>query len=140
MKVFGLTLAAVALADEKLVGAGGKKTPIDRINQLRSHINRLMSDHFSGCKKADQWELKMTGVCNRAENAYNRANRPCSFFDADTPHGGPEERKRRDLDDDVERYSETDAVASIKGITSGIGKVGQTVPRRMRRTIRGQCT
>merc|ERR1712187_964962 len=48
MKLFTFALAAVALAEEKKVPP---RTPLDRIEQLRRHIDRLMVDHFSGCQR-----------------------------------------------------------------------------------------
>ena len=122
MKVLGILLATVALADERKVPP---KTPEDRIEQLKRHITRLMDDHFSSCNKANVWENKMTKVCNRAYHAFTRLNKnddvACGFFDADHPsgHGGPERKRRAAGDDDI-RYSETDAIASIKGITGGM--------------------
>ena len=42
------------------------------------------------------------------------------------PNGGPApSRKRRQAEDDQLRYSETDGVASINGITGGIKKFAQ---------------
>merc|ERR1711981_377373 len=110
MKLISLTFVAAAFADEKKVPP---KTPLDRMDQLERHIERLMDDHFAGCKKVDQWEDKMIKVCQRAKRAFEKK---CSFFDPNVEHGGPEP----DLDD--VRYSDTDAIASIKGITSGIRK------------------
>ena len=118
MKLFGLFIAsAFAQGDEKKVPP---KTPMDRLNQLRSHITRMTVDHFDGCNKASQWEDKLTKITNRAEKAYKKS---CGFFDPSLTHGGPEgsDRKRREVDDFV-RYSETDGEASINGITSGIRK------------------
>merc|ERR1712187_845076 len=48
MKLFTFALAAVALAEEKKVPP---RTPLDRIEQLRRHIDRLMVDHFSGSQR-----------------------------------------------------------------------------------------
>ena len=117
MKLFALTLVAAALADEKKVPP---KTPEDRMEQLKRHVGRLMGDFFSGCKKADQWEDKMLKLCDRALKTYKREDRPCSFFDPNLEHGGPAEDDPTDV-----RYSEDDAVSSIKGITSGIKKWSQ---------------
>merc|ERR1711970_1168898 len=117
MKLFGIILVSAVTADKKVP----PKTPEERLDQLRRHIDRLVTDHFAGCKKADQWGNKLRGLPNRAQAAYDRNDRPCSFFDDSVEHGGPEPE---DDDQDV-RYSETDAVASVNGITAGIRKWSQ---------------
>ena len=110
MKLFTFALAAVALAEEKKVPP---RTPLDRIEQLRRHINRLMDDHFSGCAKASAWGEKLNKICDRAIHAWERT-RECKFFDPDVPHGGPEE------EEEELRYSTTNAKDSINGITAGL--------------------
>ena len=45
---------------------------------------------FSSCKAAYKWEAKIHNICDRAALAYNRNNRPCSFFDPSLEHGGPQ--------------------------------------------------
>jgi len=112
-------LIALASADEKKVPP---KTPEERLEQLKRHTTRLMSDFFGSCKAAYKWEAKIHNICDRAAAAYNRNNRPCSFFDPSLEHGGPQERKRRAVEDDDLRYSSTDATGSINGITGGIRK------------------
>lgn len=121
MKVLAVFLASAALAEDTDRKVPPKE-PMDRIAQLKKHIVRLMDDHFSTCAKADVWETKMSKVADRAAKAFNRVNNSCGYFDPDNAsgHGGPE-RKRREGDDDL-RYSETDAVASINGITAGMRK------------------
>ena len=66
----------------------------------------------------------MLKICDRAIGTYSRTEKPCSFFDPNLPNGGPanKKRRRRYVEDDNMRYSETDALASINGITSGIKK------------------
>ena len=54
---------------------------------------------------------------------FERGNQRCGFYDADQePHGGPEERRRRDAEDDVERYNRDDPSVGIKQITTGYSK------------------
>jgi len=50
----------------------------------------MVTDHFSGCRKSGVWGDKLTGLCDRAQRAYERNTRPCSFFDPNVEHGGPE--------------------------------------------------
>jgi len=121
MKLFAF-LAVAAFAEDKKVPP---KTPEQRMDQLKSHVSRLMVDHFSECSKIDAWEGKLLKVCDRALKAYNRVARECSFFDPNAPNGGPGPAEEGDEAGDDTRYSETDAVASIKGITSGIRKWSQ---------------
>lgn len=117
MKVLAAFLTVAVLAEKKVP----PKTPEERMAQLQSHISKLFQDHFGACKKAGQMEDKLTRVTNRALKAFNRSERECSFFDSSVEHGGPEPE---DVDDGT-RYSDTDAVASVKGITSGIRKWSQ---------------
>ena len=122
MKLLATILAVTVFAGDKVVP---NKTPEERMAQLKRHIDRLMVDHFGGCSKAAFWGSKLNKVGDRALKAYNRLNRPCSFFDPNVEHGGPAARKRRADGDDEVRYSETDAIASINGITAGLRKWSQ---------------
>merc|ERR1719394_2232915 len=94
------------------------------MEQLKRHIQRLIPDFFSTCKASSRWETKLLKICDRAIGTYSRTEKPCSFFDPNLPNGGPanKKRRRRYVEDDNMRYSETDALASINGITSGIKK------------------
>ncbi|CBY19831.1 unnamed protein product [Oikopleura dioica] len=118
MKVFAFTaLAVMAQEEDRKVPP---QTPGQRIEQLKRHVGRLMVDHFDGCAKRATWEDKLTKILSRAEAAFNR---DCGFFDPNVANGGPSpSRRRRQADDDEVRYSETDAIASINGITGGIRK------------------
>ncbi|CAG5097236.1 Oidioi.mRNA.OKI2018_I69.XSR.g14990.t1.cds [Oikopleura dioica] len=122
MKVFAFTALAV-MAQDEVDRKVPPRTPSDRIAQLKRHVGRLMVDHFPECAKNSVWEEKLTKVLSRAESAFERS---CGFFDPDLPHGGPSPaRRRRQADDDEVRYSETDAIASINGITGGIRKFAE---------------
>ena len=122
MKLFATFLTVAVLAEDKKVPP---KTPEERLAQLKRHTDRLMVDHFGSCAKASAWGTKLNKVADRALKAYNRT-KSCSFFDDSLTHGGPEgsTRKRRSDDEDL-RYSETDAIASINGITAGLRKWSQ---------------
>ena len=122
MKLFAFFLTAAVLADNEGDRKVPPKTPEQRMAQLKSHVGRLMVDHFSGCAKTSSWESKLTKVCNRALAAYERNTRPCSFFDDGLEHGGPAPEEE---EDENVRYNELDGIASINGITSGIRKWSQ---------------
>merc|ERR1739848_52336 len=119
MKLIATFLYAVVLGQDDEDRKVPPRTPVARMEQLKRHIGRLMKDHFSDCSKSDAWEDKLLKICNRSLNAYNLRPNSCGFFDPDKEHGGPR------AEEEDERYSETDAIASINGITSGIRKWSQ---------------
>jgi hypothetical protein len=52
MKVFAFTaLAVMAQEEDRKVPP---RTPSQRVEQLKSHVSRLMVDHFDGCAKVKQ--------------------------------------------------------------------------------------
>ena len=57
------------------------------------------------------------------ERNFNRGNQKCGFYDeSQLPHGGPEERKRRAVDDEDFRYNTADPSVGAKQITTGFSK------------------
>merc|ERR1712026_530632 len=58
----------------------------------------------------------------RMKDAFERNGEKCGYYDPNTlPHGGPE-RKRRDFDDDFDRYNREDPFQGTKQITTGYRK------------------
>merc|ERR1712048_1012336 len=108
------------------MGADDKKVPprhpLQRLNRLTEFTEELLNDWFSWLPSKDAWIQKFATNAERMERNFNRGNQRCGFYDEDQlPHGGPEERKRRDLDD-VDRYNREDPVQGMKQLTTGYRK------------------
>ena len=120
MKFSAVLLATVALAqDEKKVPP---RHPLQRLNKLVEFSGELMNDWFTFLPSKDSWVAKFATNAARMERNFNRGNQKCGFYDeTQMPHGGPEERKRRDADEDL-RYDTTDPTVGVKQITTGFSK------------------
>ena len=54
---------------------------------------------------------------------FQRGSQKCGFYDHNQlPHGGPKERKRREVDDDDFRYDTNNPKMGVKQITTGFSK------------------
>ena len=58
------------------------------------------------------------------ERNFSRGSQRCGHYDEFSEHGGPADRKRRDLDD-VFRYNREDPAEGTKQITTGFRKWAQ---------------
>merc|ERR1712020_222241 len=93
-----------------------KRSPLDT-------LSNGYTDWFQFVPSASKWVSKFATNAGRMKKNFRRGNQKCGFYDKDQlPHGGPAERKRRDLDDDVLKYDREDPSVGIKQITTGFRK------------------
>ena len=119
MKFSPALLFAVASADDKKVPP---RHPLQRLTRLTEFSAELLNDWYSWLPSKDAWVQKFANNAERMERNFNRGNQRCGHYDENQlPHGGPAERKRRDLDD-VDRYDRTDPAKGIKQLTTGYRK------------------
>merc|ERR1712168_1669101 len=112
-------LFAVAVADDKKVPP---RHPLQRLNRLTEFTEEMLTQWFSFLPSQQAWISKFANNAERMERNFNRGNQRCGFYDEDQlPHGGPSERKRRDLDD-VDRYNREDPSMGVKQLTTGYRK------------------
>merc|ERR1712110_388475 len=122
MKFSAALLATVAFADEKKVPP---RHPLQRLNKLTQFSEELLNNWFSHVPSKDAWVAKFATNADRMKRNFERGNQRCGFYDEDQlPHGGPEQRKRRDVDDDL-RYNTADPSVGAKQITTGFSKWAQ---------------
>ena len=121
MKFSAVLLATVALAqDEKKVPP---RHPLQRLAKLTEFSAELMNDWFTFLPSQAAWVNKFATNAARMERNFNRGNQKCGFYDeSQLPHGGPEERKRREVDDEDIRYNTADPTVGVKQITTGFSK------------------
>jgi len=120
MKFSAAILATVALAEEKKVPP---RHPLQRLNKLTQFSEEILSDWFGFLPSQQKWIEKFARNAGRMEQNFNRGNQRCGFYDENQlPHGGPEARKRRDVDDEDLRYDKTNPSVGIKQITTGFRK------------------
>ena len=119
MKFSPALLLAVASADDKKVPP---RHPLQRLTRLTEFSAELLNDWYSWLPSKDAWVQKFATNAERMERNFNRGNQRCGFYDEDQlPHGGPAERKRRDLID-VDRYDREHPDVGIKQLTTGYRK------------------
>ena len=119
MKFSPALLFAVAAADDKKVPP---RHPLQRLNRLTEFTEEILDTWFTFLPSKDAWVQKFANNAERMERNFNRGNQRCGFYDEDQlPHGGPAERKRRDLLD-VDRYDRERPSEGIKQITTGYRK------------------
>ena len=121
MKFSAVLLATVALAqDEKKVPP---RHPLQRLAKLTEFSAELMNDWFTFLPSQAAWVNKFANNAARMERNFNRGNQKCGFYDeSQLPHGGPEEWKRREVDDEDFRYHNGDPRLGAKQITTGFAK------------------
>ena len=121
MKFSAVLFATVSLAQtEKKVPP---RHPLQRLNRLTEFSAELMNDWFSFLPSKDAWVYKFAANAARMKNNFERGSQRCGFYDdAQLPHGGPEERKRREANEDTLRYDTTDPSVGAKQITTAFSK------------------
>merc|ERR1711915_81188 len=125
MKLTSAVIIAVATAqkDEKKVPP---RHPMHRLNEFAKEI---MVNHSDWLPSQTSWINKFDKNTDRMGRNFERGNQRCGYYDeAQLPHGGPEERKRRDLVslDELlratDRYNRVDPKIGVKQITTGFRK------------------
>merc|ERR1711988_1501106 len=123
MKFSTAVLVAVAPAEDKKVPP---RHPLQRLAKLTEFSAEILNEWYTFLPSKDSWIEKFDANAERMERNFNRGNQRCGYYDEDNlPHGGPEERKRRSDDFDVDRYNREDPSVGIKQITTGYRKWAQ---------------
>ena len=124
MKFSAAVLATVAVAQD-----GDRKVPprhpIQRLNRLVEFSAELLNDWYSFLPSQASWVGKFERNAERMERNFERGNQRCGFYDENQlPHGGPSERRKREIDADSiwERYDREDPSVGTKQITTGFRK------------------
>ena len=124
MKFSAAVLATVAVAQD-----GDRKVPprhpIQRLNRLVEFSAELLNDWYSFLPSQSSWVGKFERNAERMERNFERGNQRCGFYDENQlPHGGPSERRKREIDADSiwERYDREDPSVGTKQITTGFRK------------------
>ena len=118
MKIAVATFVAVASAqDSKKVPP---RHPLQRLNKLNKFAAEWAADNLDA-KAAPHW----TGKFERNVARFERRFELCGFYDENQlPHGGPSERRKREIDSDSiwDRYDREDPAMGTKQITTGFRK------------------
>ena len=124
MKFSAAVLATVAVAQD-----GDRKVPprhpIQRLNRLVEFSAELLNDWYSFLPSQASWVGKFERNAERMERNFERGNQRCGFYDENQlPHGGPSERRKREIDADSiwDRYDREDPAVGTKQITTGFRK------------------
>ena len=124
MKFSAAVLATVAVAQD-----GDRKVPprhpIQRLNRLVEFSAELLNDWYSFLPSQASWIGKFERNAERMERNFERGNQRCGFYDENQlPHGGPSERRKREIDADSiwDRYDREDPSVGTKQITTGFRK------------------
>ena len=124
MKLSLATLAAVATADDRKVPP---RHPLQRLNRLVEFSHELLDDWYTWLPSQANWKNKFEVNAGRMERNFSRGNQRCGYYNEDQlPHGGPADRRRRELDSDSiwDRYDREDPAVGTKQITTGFRKWG----------------
>ena len=124
MKFSAAVLATVAVAQD-----GDRKVPprhpIQRLNRLVEFSAELLNDWYSFLPSQSSWVGKFERNAERMERNFERGNQRCGFYDENQlPHGGPSERRKREIDADSiwDRYDRENPSTGTKQITTGFRK------------------
>ena len=124
MKFSAAVLATVAVAQD-----GDRKVPprhpLQRLNRLVEFSAELLNDWYSFLPSQASWIGKFERNAERMERNFERGNQRCGFYDENQlPHGGPSERRKREIDADSiwDRYDREDPSVGTKQITTGFRK------------------
>merc|ERR1712113_266370 len=99
MKLSLATLAAVATADDRKVPP---RHPLQRLNRLVEFSHELLDDWYTWLPSQANWKGKFERNAERMERNFERGNQRCGFYDENQlPHGGPSERRKREIDADL---------------------------------------
>merc|ERR1712131_287223 len=88
--------------------------PLQRLNRLVEFSHELLDDWYTWLPSQQSWK-----------GNFERGNQRCGFYDENQlPHGGPSERRKREIDADSiwERYDREDPSVGTKQITTGFRK------------------
>ena len=119
MKFSPALLFALASADDKKVPP---RHPLQRLDRLTQFTEEMLDTWFTWLPSKDNWVQKFANNAQRMRHNFQRDEQRCGHYDENQlPHGGPEERKRRDLDD-VDRYNREDPSVGVKQLTTGYRK------------------
>ena len=124
MKFSAAVLATVAVAQD-----GDRKVPprhpLQRLNRLVEFSAELLNDWYTFLPSQASWIGKFERNAERMERNFERGNQRCGFYDENQlPHGGPSERRKREIDADAiwDRYDREDPSVGTKQITTGFRK------------------
>jgi len=111
MKLFVATFVALAAADKKVP----PRHPLQRLTKLNNFAVEWTEDNLTE-KQADNWSAKFERNTARLQKRFDL----CGFYDEESEHGGP--RERRAADGDMIRYDQSNPVRGIQQITRGFSK------------------
>ena len=124
MKFSAAVLATVAVAQD-----GDRKVPprhpLQRLNRLVEFSHELLDDWYTWLPSQESWKGKFERNAERMERNFERGNQRCGFYDENQlPHGGPSERRKREIDADSiwDRYDRENPSTGTKQITTGFRK------------------
>jgi len=116
MKVFVPAILALAAADDKKVPP---RHPLQRLKKLTTFAAEWCTDNLT-VKQATNWVPKFQANSARMERRFEL----CGYYDDQSEHGGPRERRQAE-DDDIERYDQSNPMRGIQQITRGFSKWAQ---------------
>ena len=123
MKFSAVVLATVAIAqnDRKVP----PRHPLQRLDRLVEFSHELLDDWYTDLPSQQSWKGKFERNADRMERNFERGNQRCGFYDeTQLPHGGPSERRKREIDADSiwDRYNRFDPFTGTRQITTGFRK------------------
>merc|ERR1712054_617420 len=122
MKFSTAVMIAVASAEDKKVPP---RHPLQRLAKLTEFSAEILNEWYGFLPSKDSWIQKFANNAERMERNFNRGNQRCGFYDENQlPHGGPSERRKREIDADAiwDRYDREDPSVGTKQITTGFRK------------------
>ena len=124
MKILPTVVFALAAAQdsEKKVPP---RHPLQRLNRLLDFTEEILTNWFDFLPSQKAWINKFANQAARMEKNFKRGNQRCGFYDENQlPHGGPSERRKREIDADSiwDRYDREDPSVGTKQITTGFRK------------------
>ena len=125
MKFSAAVLATVAVAQNDGDRKVPPRHPIQRLNRLVEFSAELLTQWYSFLPSQQSWISKFANNAERMERNFERGNQRCGFYDENQlPHGGPSERRKREIDADSiwDRYDREDPSVGTKQITTGFRK------------------
>merc|ERR1712044_74765 len=100
-------------------------SPTSTIEPIVEFSHELLDDWYTWLPSQQSWKGKFERNAERMERNFERGNQRCGFYDENQlPHGGPSERRKREIDADSiwERYDREDPSVGTKQITTGFRK------------------
>merc|ERR1711937_839183 len=114
MKLSIATIVAVASASEKKVPP---RHPSARLAKLNKFAAEWCTDNLIE-KQADNWIPKFDKNTERFERRFEL----CGYYDENSEHGGPRDRRDAEDDDIMAKYDKNNPLTGIKQITAGFRK------------------